>query len=65
MKQDASAEAGPAQSHQSRSAKLAAYANLAGFYLYKKDPKKAEEVYRLAIQNNPRRPQLPICAWPA
>ncbi len=36
--------------------KLPAYANLAGYYLYMKDPKKAEEVYRLAIQNNPDSP---------
>ncbi len=35
---------------------MPAYGNLAGYYLYKKDPKKAEEVYRLAIQNNPDSP---------
>ena len=32
---------------------LQAYSNLAGYYFYKKDPKKAEEVYRQAIANNP------------
>ena len=35
---------------------LAAYANLAGFYLYKKDAKEAEEVYRDEIANNPDSP---------
>ena len=43
---------------------LQGYANLAGLLLYKSDPKKAEDMLRSAIQNNPDR-QCLICVWPA
>ena len=42
---------------------LQAYSNLAGYYFYKKDPKKAEEIYRQAIANNPDA-SIPIFVWP-
>ena len=44
MKQDASAEEDMRKAISLDPQKLPAYGNLAGFYLYQKDPKKAEEV---------------------
>ena len=51
------------EGHQLDPTSLPAYANLAGYYLYKKDPKKAEETFQDEIANNPISRFL-TCGWP-